>query len=370
MPRFGIDLTACWRKPVGMVTASLELAGALLDTPGSYVLFASQERPSGLEGARAEVVLSPHRHEIANKLLWLPAVEARAELDAILYPYWPSPPRRRSGAPPAAVMVHDLAFRIRPREVPWQQRLYLGSLLPAALESAGAVLVPSAATARDLLEHFPVSGLDQRLHLVAEGPSPLPAPAAELPSALSPGFILAVGTIEPRKNYDRLLAAYRSLRSRLPDVPQLVVAGRLGWAADGTLAAMGSAPGVVHLGHVPADVLRGLYESAAMLAFPSLYEGFGLPLLDAIALGLPALAGDRGALPEVAGDAALLVDPEDVHAIADGLERLLTDSQLRLRLAERGRDRAGQFTWRAAAEATARILEGISSAKLAAGMSR
>src|SRR5215831_11386873 len=142
----GVDLTACWRPRAGMVTLAVHLTDRMLAAPGAerrFTLFCSRERPAGLasaEGTRA--VLSPHRHEVLNKLRWLPAVEGDAGLDAMLYPYWPCPPRRRPEAPPAAMVVHDLAFRTRPREVPWQQRVYMGAVMPGALRAARCVLTP------------------------------------------------------------------------------------------------------------------------------------------------------------------------------------------------------------------------------------
>ena len=334
-----------------MVTHAVELTRALLGAApaGSLVIFSSRERVAGLAGSY-EAVLSPHRHELANKLLWFPAVEAMSGLDAILYPYWPPPPRRRAGAPPAAFFVHDLAFRLRPAEVPWQQRAYLGSVLPAGLRQAAAVLAPSRATAADLAAAYPVPGLEAKLTVVPEGPTALPEPGP-LPAGLEPGFILAVGTVEARKNYRRLAAAHAAVEG----APPLVIAGRPGWNGE----APPSGPGVRVLGHVDDATLAGLYRGAALLAFPSLYEGFGLPLLDALARGLPALVGDRGALPELAGDAALVVDPESVDAISAGLRSLLGDAGLRKRLAAAGRRRARGYGWGAAAEAVLGILGSI-----------
>src|SRR5438445_11771983 len=113
----GVDLTACWRARVGMVTVAIELTRELLAQAGDrrrLTLFCSRERPAGLESAPARFVLSPWRHEVLNKLRWLPAVETDAGLDVVLYPYWPSPPRRRAGAPPSADFLHHLAFRVPP----------------------------------------------------------------------------------------------------------------------------------------------------------------------------------------------------------------------------------------------------------------
>jgi len=358
----GVDLTACWRPRAGMLTVAVGLTGAMLAAGGGerrLTLFCSRERPAALAGGdSARAVLSPYRHEVLNKLRWLPAVEADAGLDAMFYPYWPCPPRRRATAPPAVMVVHDLAYRVRPAEVPWQQRVYMGSIMTGALRRAGAVLTPSEATRRDLLDHYPLPGLEARVRVVPEGGSLLGVEPGPLPGGLAPGFLLAVGTIEPRKNYPRLLAAYRLLKAR-GGAPPLVVAGRVGWAYGSALDELRAEPGVRLLTGVDDPGLLGLYRAAGALAFPSLYEGFGLPLLEAMAEGLPALAGDAGALPELAGDAALLVDPRDVEAIAAGLERVLGDSELRARLAEAGPRRAAGYTWERGAAATLDVLDSL-----------
>jgi glycosyltransferase involved in cell wall biosynthesis len=358
--RFAIDVTACWRpQRVGMVTVAVELARALVSNRGedAFTLLCSRERPPALADLDCEAVLAPYRHEVLLKARWLPMVEPQLGCNAILYPYWPSPPRRRRGAPPAAIFVHDLAFRLRPAEVPWQQRAYFGTVLGPALRQAAAVLVPSATTRNDLLSAYPLKGLDARVTVVREGVSG-PATAGPLPDGIEAGFVLAVGTVEPRKNYPRLLAAYRQLRSR-PGVPQLVIAGRPGWAYGDTLQKIRDEPGVRYLGHVDEPTLAALYESASVLAFPSLYEGFGLPLLEAMAQGVPAVIGKSGALPELAGGSAIEVDPEDVDAIAGGLEKLLSDADLRKALGEAGKQRAAGFTWEKAAASTLGILRRI-----------
>jgi glycosyltransferase involved in cell wall biosynthesis len=369
MARFAVDVTACWRpQRVGMLTVAVELTRALVVNRGEdeYTLLCSRERPASLEGLECEAVLSPYRHEVALKTRWLPTIEAHIGCDAILYPYWPSPPWRRRSAPPAAVFVHDLAFKLRPREVPWQQRAYFGAVLGRSLRNAAAVLVPSEATRRDLVASYRVEGLESKISIVSEGVTPAGPPAA-LPPGLEPGFILAVGTIEPRKNYPRLLAAYRQLRrDSVPvivagraGVPDLVIAGRPGWAYGDTLNRINAEPGVRYLGHVDDATLGALYQSAAVLALPSLYEGFGLPLLEAMAHGVPAVVGNAGALPELADGAAITVDPEDVAAIAGGLERLLADAALREQLGAEGRRRAAGFTWEKAAATTREVLRRI-----------
>jgi glycosyltransferase involved in cell wall biosynthesis len=367
--RFAIDVTACWRpQRVGMLTVAVELARALVERgEDEYVLLCSRERPPSLADLDCEAVLAPYRHELALKSRWFPAVEPGLEVDAILYPYWPSPPFRRAGAPPAVTFVHDLAFRVRAREVPWQQRAYFRAVLRPALRRSAAVLVPSEATRRDLLRLYPLPGLESRVEVVPEG-VPRAAAVGALPDGVEPGFILAVGTVEPRKNYPRLLAAYRRLRGLgvlpfiidgRPGLPQLVIAGRPGWAYGDTLQRIAAEPGVRYVGHVEDGALEALYRSASVLAMPSVYEGFGLPALEAMAHGVPVVAGNAGALPEVVGGAGLVVDPEDSGAIANALERVLADSALRVSLGEEGRARAAGYTWKAAAEKTAAALRRV-----------
>lgn len=371
MSRFAIDVTACWRlRRVGMLTVAVELSRALVAGRGQdeFTLLCSRERPAALAGLDCDAVLAPYRHELALKARWMRTVEPLLDCDAILYPYWPSPPFRHRTAPPAAIFVHDLAFRIRPAEVPWQQRAYLGAVLRPALRGASAVLVPSESTKRDLLDHYRHPDLESKVVVIPEG-VPSPVPAGPLPDGLEPGFILAVGTIEPRKNYPRLLAAFRRLRDRLGAVPliidgrqrepQLVIAGRPGWAYGDTLQRIAAEPGVRYLGHVDEPTLSALYESASVLAFPSLYEGFGLPLLEAMSRGKPAVVGTAGSLAELAMGAAITVKADDVDAIAGALERLLADAGLRQKLGDEGRRRAASYTWTRAADLTLEVLHRI-----------
>jgi alpha-1,3-rhamnosyl/mannosyltransferase len=232
------------------------------------------------------------------------------------------------------------------------------------------VLVPSESARRDLVDLYRQADLESKIEVISEGLPPL-VPAGPLPDAVEPGFILAVGTVEPRKNYPRLLAAFRQLRGRgalpfiingRPGVPQLVIAGRPGWSYGDTLQRIAAEPGVRYLGHVDEPTLTALYESASMLAFPSLYEGFGLPLLEAMAHGLPAVIGAVGALPELAGEAAIAVKPDDVDAIAGGLERVLSDAKLRQKMGEEGKRRAAAFTWDRAVAQTLAVLRRIGTA--------
>jgi glycosyltransferase involved in cell wall biosynthesis len=254
---------------------------------------------------------------------------------------------------PLVATVHDLAFRHYPDAYPAAGRRYHERSARIVADEAARVLVPSEATARDLAELYGVDrGRITITPLGVEVPAePDRAGAERLLRDLGVRgpFLLAVGTLEPRKNLPRLLDAFGLVTDDLPD-HWLVVVGPVGWGPR--LRPTWDSVRVKLAGPVGDRLLHALYQAADGLAYPSLYEGFGLPVLEAMANGAPVLTGDRSSLPEVAGDAALLVDPLDRTAIAAGLVRLAGDDDLRRRLAEAGRRRAAGFTWRATAAAT------------------
>jgi glycosyltransferase involved in cell wall biosynthesis len=258
-----------------------------------------------------------------------------------------------TGRRPLIATVHDLAFRHYPDAYPDAGRRYHERSARIVADEAARVLVPSEATARDLAELY---GVDRgRVTITPLGvevpPEPDRAGAERLlrDHGVRGPFLLAVGTLEPRKNLPRLLDAFGEAAAELPD-HWLVVVGPVGWGPR--LQPTWDSVRVKLAGPVGDATLHALYRAADGLAYPSLYEGFGLPVLEAMAHGVPVLTSDRSSLPEVAGDAALLVDPGDRTALAAGLVRLAGDAGLRRRLAEAGRRRAAGFTWRATAAAT------------------
>lgn len=172
-------------------------------------------------------------------------------------------------------------------------------------------------------------------------------------------FILFVGTVEPRKNVDRLLDAYASLPAALRRTVPLVVAGAPGWGPRHTLRRLRSEPGVRYLGYVPESHLPALTAAASVFVYPSLYEGFGLPLAQAMAAGVASVTSNVSSLPEVAGGAALLVDPRDVTELREAMERLLVDPDLRLELAAKARPAARRFTWDASARASLHFFRSV-----------
>jgi glycosyltransferase involved in cell wall biosynthesis len=174
-------------------------------------------------------------------------------------------------------------------------------------------------------------------------------------------FALYVGTIEPRKNLTRLVTAFAQARRQCPDL-ELVLVGQLGWKYTALLKAieeLNLGPALRRLGYVPNEDLPALYNLARLLAFPSLYEGFGLPVIEAMACGTPVLTSNGSSLAEIATGAAWLIDPHDVQAIADGLTRLAIDNELHAQLREAGLARAAQFSWQRAAEETVQVYDAV-----------
>jgi glycosyltransferase involved in cell wall biosynthesis len=258
-----------------------------------------------------------------------------------------------TGGRPLVATVHDLAFRHYPDAYPAAGRRYHDRAARIVAGEAARVIAVSKATADDLTKLYGVE--PARISVVPLGVEP-PGAADQAAAAglladlgVRGPFLLAVGTLEPRKNLPRLLAAFGEITDELPD-HFLVVAGPVGWGP--TLRPTWDSVRVKLAGPVDDPVLQALYRAAEGLAYPSLYEGFGLPVVEAMAHGLPVLTSDRSSLPEVAGDAAMLVDPLDRGAIAKGLVRLVTDSALRRRLADAGPRRAARFTWSATAAGT------------------
>ncbi len=265
------------------------------------------------------------------------------------------------------ITVHDLTFLHYPQFLTEESRRYYAGQVEWAVSAADHILADSEATRTDLINMLGVSpGKVTTVYLAASpvytadySADELASTAAEL--GLANGFILSVGTLEPRKNIPTLLRAYHKLRSTRETAAPLVLAGGKGWIYDeifATIADLGLRDHVIHLSGLSDRVLAHLYRLAGVLAFPSHYEGFGLPALEAMHAGCPVVAGNRGSLPEVVGEAGLLLDPDDVDAWAEALGRVLHDKALGSRMAEAGYAQASTFSWGKTAAATMAVYRG------------
>jgi alpha-1,3-rhamnosyl/mannosyltransferase len=256
------------------------------------------------------------------------------------------------------VTIHDMTLVLFPE---WHPRARVSSMskeIARSLEIADHILADSASTRDDIVKHFSIRS--ERISVVplAADQSFKPLPAPEVQKVLSDwglvrdGYLLFMGTIEPRKNLLRLLQAVELAGNR---AGPLVIAGADGWGSDevtGRIQSLRRAGRLTYLGYVPDNARPALINGARGFVYPSLYEGFGLPVLEAMACGVPVLASNVSSLPEVVGDAALLVDPCDVDAIAQGMVRLWEDPAIRGDLSARGLEQASGFSWERTASQT------------------
>ena len=256
------------------------------------------------------------------------------------------------------VTVHDLSFLRLPDCADPGLRDHLRRVVPRAVERAVRVLADSESTKADLIELLDVApekisvvpgGIEPRFRPVRDA---LKLDAVRARYRLPQWFILTVGTVEPRKNMARLISAYDQLRRQTGLPHALVIAGRDGWLfqpVHDQVTREGLGEYVQFAGFVADEDLPALYTLADLLAFPSLYEGFGLPPLEAMACGTPVVTSNNSSLPEAVGAAALTVGAEDVEGLTDAMARVLCDANLRVRLSDLGRAQAARFTWEMAA---------------------
>jgi glycosyltransferase involved in cell wall biosynthesis len=253
---------------------------------------------------------------------------------------------------PTVLEIYDMvAFDRELRPSPRAGAIERATLAPALRRAAAAVCI-SQATADAVAERYPSAKEKLTASPLGASPALRPEPAGDLPER----FVLAVGTLEPRKNLPRLVEAYRQLPKAIQEQHPLLVAGRVGWEAGETLDAL-EAVGASILGRVSDARLAALYARCTVFAYPSLAEGFGLPVLEAMQAGAAVLTSNVSSLPEVGGDAVEYADPTDVGSIRAGLERVLTDDVRRAELRRRAKERAATFSWASHAEDTLRVLE-------------
>ena len=361
---------------------SLLAALVRLDRANGYTVFLARSGEPVLDPALAadgqlayRVLLTPPHHRLERAALSVELAPCR--LDLLHSPDF-IPPRLRRGVR-SVITVHDLAFLRDSELLDPPSRRYYGQIAEAVAR-ADAIIVPSESTRRDLTEL--TDAAPGKIHVVHEaadgryrpleraerlsalhpgaGGARLPADLARLVSGEFGRFILFVGTVEPRKNLLTLFRAYEGYRARAGRrAATLVLVGAEGWRVEAELAAIArlrAAGQLVWFQGATDAQLHLLYNAATVVVLPSLYEGFGLPVLEAMACGAAVLTTRRLALPEVGGEAVAYAEPTD-DSIADALGWLLTDPQLREQLGQAGLARAARFTWAACAEAHLRGYE-------------
>lgn len=283
--------------------------------------------------------------------------------DVLFIPAHTLPIIRRSKIK-TVVTIHGLEYEYLPEFYKFPQKLYLNKSTEYAVKHADRLIAVSRWTKTQLVNRL---GADpEKITVIHEGVGQriLASKIYHLTSDyarqirhkynLPKNYILFVGTIQPRKNLVRLIEAFSKIYDLKSNI-SLVIAGKLGWMYEEILAAAKSKP-VKFIGRVAEADLAAVYKMAQLFVWPSLMEGFGLPVLEAMTLGVPVICSNRGALPEVAGKAALMVDPEDTAGIAGAIQLVLTNSELREGLIEAGFRQAARFSWERAAKLTLKVL--------------
>ncbi|GBC82141.1 D-inositol 3-phosphate glycosyltransferase [bacterium HR10] len=368
--RIGIDAHAIGSQTAGNETYIKNLIEALaaIDEENEYVLFFT--RPEVAEQWRDRFrnfrvwVVRPHTRYLRIPFS-LPWAVWRAQVDLLHVQYAAPPICPR----PIVTTIHDLSFEHLPQFYTPRERWLLKLAVGYTARRAARILTVSEYSARDIRATYRVP--PERIVVTPEGVSALFVPvrdqerihAVRRRYGIARAYILSVGSLQPRKNLVRLIRAYVNVRRRDDELDhQLVIVGKKGWLYQDIFRAAQHAPfaeDIIFTGYVPEEDLPALYSGATVFVYPSIFEGFGLPVLEAMACGVPVITSYSSSLPEVVGEAALLVNPYDERAIEEALQQVIWNDAMRRELSERGLRRAQQFSWKRTAELTLRAYEDV-----------
>jgi glycosyltransferase involved in cell wall biosynthesis len=323
-------------------------------------VFYSRERFRGLAPDCQETVM-----ECGGKIWWdfvlLPRMLRKLKIDAAVFPKNVVPPRTGCAN---YVVIHDLAYFLPELNAyPLADTLYMKALIPRSVRKAAGVFAVSENTKRDIVRFTGCDPAKVTVAYEAADPSyrriddPERLKTVRERYNLPARFVLYTGSLSPRKNLLRLLEAFAEIQARIPH--KLVLTGSKSWkdqAVHARIDELKIRDRIAQLGYVQEQDMAALYNLASVYVYPSLYEGFGLPVLEAMQCGCPVAASNATSIPEVAGDAALLFDPLDVHAMATALHTVVTDSRARQELVASGLRRAAMFSWRRCAETILNVI--------------
>lgn len=372
--RIGIDCRSLQeRYPTGVSVYTQQLLKAMLALPeagqhtfvffmNGYALRKEPERLRAIQSMFTHPSVEWRVRSLPNKII--PALEYVAsspsaewmfgEVDVIFIPNLQFFPVREMTTP-TVLTIHDLSFERFPECLDLKGRLRHRMLQPRRfVEHAQKIIAVSDHTKQELVELYRTSA--EKIEIIYPGLTPVSA-TRELSASLDLPelYLLFISTIEPRKNVDTLLSAFEQVRVEHPDL-HLVIAGAPGWKSARTMERIKHIPNVKWIGYVTEEQKQELYRRAALFVYPSLYEGFGFPPLEAQQYGVPVLVGSHSSLPEVLRESALYGDVLDVHSIARGIHHALTDTALRKALIIRGQQNVTRFSWQTAAQQTLNTL--------------
>lgn len=369
--RIGIDARALSGRFTGDRTYWRGLIGGLaeIDRENEYLLYL---REPAVEGGELELSPNFKRRLLpaTNGRLWsfihFPRALEKDRVD-IAHVQYTVPPVLPC---PVVTTIHDISFRLFPDLFAAKDRFILNTGLPSSLKRAAAVIAVSENTRRDILKAFPGTdprkvvatplASDSRYHVLTPTEQESAAKLVNERYGLGRPYLLSVGVLQPRKNVPLLLRAFARAKTQAHLPHRLAVVGKRGWLSLETEAAIQAAgESVVMTGYAPDEHLPALYSSADAFCYPSLYEGFGLPPLEAMACGCPTLSSTASSLPEVVGDGGVLIDPRDIEAWVRGIIEISTDQALQEKLRRAGPARAALFSWKGTAQLTKKVYEAI-----------
>ncbi|BBB91629.1 MAG TPA: glycosyltransferase family 1 protein [Methylomusa anaerophila] len=353
--RIGVDATVLsyGKTGVGHYVENVLAQLAKIDAANEYVLYSN--RPIGwqADNSRFQYSIADVRYNNWWMQWTLPGLLKKDKIDL----FWGVGfriPFERSGHCLRVVTVHDLVYRIMPGTLPWKQALHLRTLMPLYLSCADHVIVNSRHTCNDLLTYYNYPAEKITVTPLAadhsSAPPRLPAQTQAVMAkyGIQPGYVLYVGTIEPRKGLDTLFRALSLFRESGSELPCLVLAGNIGWKSKPIIDLVERLQirrQVTFLRYVPDDDLAALYRGAKIFVYPSLYEGFGLPVLEAMTAGVPVITTNSSSLPEVGGEGALYINPGDHVQLYSFLQELLGNEALRQKYQAKGRQQIKKFSW-------------------------
>lgn len=358
--RIAIDAHMIGERETGNETYTLNLIRGLLaqDDENQYLLYTTHPEVlrARLPSEKARIVSLWPTASLLRIPLAMPLMVRKQDV-SLLHVNYIAPPYSPC---PTVVTVHDLSFLLFPHFFTPRDRLLLSTLVPMSVQRAAKVIAVSQRTKEDLLEHYHLP--EDKVAVTYEAASEVFRPLEERSVltqwreryGLHRPFILTLGNLQPRKNMVRLVMAYDRVRKR-GFTHQLVIAGQAHWRSSEIYRAVeehGLEDEVLFTGYVPDSDLPLLYNAADLFVLISLYEGFGLPVLEAMACGIPVVASRTGSLPEVVGEAGLLVDPLDIEGISEAMAEVLSHPHLASQLKDRGLKRAANFSWHKTAKQT------------------
>ncbi|MFP4460265.1 MAG: glycosyltransferase family 4 protein [Candidatus Zixiibacteriota bacterium] len=359
--KIGFDATILTKRLTGIGYYTINLIDAILDNyPDDDVyLFAHRPLKKKPRNKRAKIIISNSFHAHTFLQSKIKSLLMKYDIDIIHGPNFYLPLLNKI---PSIVTIHDMSAILFPKQHTFIHRLSQKMLYPSA-NSANAIICVSSSTAADLIKLKP--GLENKIHTIHSGIEKRFSPdirddRISSKYNLPDKFILFLGTLEPRKNLNGLLRAFSKIRNKIPH--RLVIAGGIGWK-NSTIFDELDRLGIKNYVHFPGYIddkdLPSLYRSASIFVYPSFYEGFGLPPLEAMACGIPTITSNISSMPEIAGEAAMQVDPHSADSLADAILQIAQNPELATNLAHKGIKKAQEFTWDKTAQKTVEIYKSL-----------